>query len=189
VILLEQNMVWVRDADGRLTPFVPRRLAEAIHDAARQAVSPTDWIAVPVAEAVTAYLMERDGEPVVAASELRQIVLTVLKMLGCKEIACAYQREHQRVEIRLDELAAQSGAGFELDFFQQLDTALAAVRDDAMRQLRVQGLRACVLQLRGAQRWGTGCRTTAEEIVGHVRARVARMRSPTAEALNLAVLE
>ena len=182
-------MVWVRDADGCLTPFVPRRLAEAIHDAARQAASPTDWIAVPVAEAVTAYLMERDGEPVVAASELRQIVLTVLKMLGCEEIARAYQHGHQRVEIRLDELAAQSGAGFELDFFQQLDTALAAARDDAMRQLRVQGLRACVLQLRGGQRWGTGCRTMAEEIVGHVRARVARMRSPTAEALNLAVLE
>ena len=182
-------MVWVRDADGRLTPFVPRRLAEAIHNAARQAASPTDWIAVPVTEAVAAYLMDRDTERVVATSELRQIVLTVLKMLGCEEIARAYQRGHQRVEIRLDELAVQSGAGFELDFFQQLDTALAAVRNDAMRQVRVRGLRACVLQLRGAQRWGTGCRTMAEEIVGHVRARVARMRSPKAEALNLAVLE
>ena len=77
MILLEQNMVWVRDADGSLTPFVPRRLAEAIHDAARQAVSPTDWIAIPVAEAVTAYLMDRDTERVVATSELRTIGVEV----------------------------------------------------------------------------------------------------------------
>ena len=37
MILLEQDMVWVRDAAGCMTPFVARRLAEAIHDAARQA--------------------------------------------------------------------------------------------------------------------------------------------------------
>jgi len=189
MIPLEQDMVWVRDADGRLTPFAARRLAEAIYDAARQASSPADWIAAPVAEAVAAYLTAREGDRVVAAGELRRIVLAVLGMLGCDEIARVYQRGHQRVEIRLDELAVRSGAGFELDFFQQLDTALTAVRDDAMRQVRVQGLRDCVLQLRGTQRWGTGCRTMAEEIVGHVRARVARMRSRTAETLNLAVLE
>jgi hypothetical protein len=189
MILLEQDMVWVRGADGCLTPFAVRRLASAIYEAARQAGSPADWIAVPVAEAVAAYLTAREGDRVVAASELRQIVLAVLEMLGCGEIARVYQHGRQRVEIRLDELAARSGAGFELDFFQQLDAALAAVRDDAMRQMRVQGLRACVLQLRGAQRWGTECRRMAEEIVGHVRGRVARMRSRTAESLNLAVLE
>jgi hypothetical protein len=188
MILLQQDMVWVRDADGCLTPFAVRRLAAAIHDAARQADSPADWVAVPVAEAVSAYLMAREGDRVVAAGELRRIVLAVLGMLGCEEIARAYQLGRQRVEIRLDELAARSGAGFELEFFQQLDAALAAVRNDAMRQVRVEGLRDCVLQLRGAQRWGTGCRTMAEDIVGHVRAKVARMRSRTAETLNLAVL-
>ena len=189
MILMEQDMVWVRDAHGHMTPFDARRLASAIHYAARQAGSPADWIAFPVAEAVAAYLAARDGDRVVAAVELRRIVLAVLGMLGCDEIARTYQHGRQRVEIRLDELAAWSGAGFELGFFQQLDAALAAVKNDAMRQLQVQGLRACVMQLRGSQCWGRRCRTMAEDIVGHVRTRVVQMRSRTAESLNLAVVE
>jgi hypothetical protein len=55
--------------------------------------------------------------------------------------------------------------------------------------MRIDGLRACVMQLRGARRWTAECRRFAEDIVEHVRGRVVRMRSPRAASLKLAVVE
>jgi hypothetical protein len=55
--------------------------------------------------------------------------------------------------------------------------------------MEVNGLRACVMQLRGGRRWSEGCRRLAEEIVAHVRERVARVRPPQAACLQLAVVE
>ena len=55
--------------------------------------------------------------------------------------------------------------------------------------MEVNGLRACVMQLRGTQRWTTSCRKLAEEIVEHVRERVARVRPQQAACLRLAVME
>jgi hypothetical protein len=55
--------------------------------------------------------------------------------------------------------------------------------------VRLCGLRACVMQLRGARRWGAGCRQLAEEIITHVRSRVSGLRPEGAEPLRLAVLE
>jgi hypothetical protein len=109
----------------------------------------------------------------------------VLKALTCDHIARAYARRREWTEIHLDEIA-----GFELEFYRQLDEALttaSSAEETSMMQLR--GLRACVMRLCGAQRWGESCRTLADEIVDFVRARVVRCRPAAAGALRMEVLE
>jgi hypothetical protein len=66
---------------------------------------------------------------------------------------------------------------------------LGAAADHQLSAMEVDGLRACVMQLRGARRWTAGCREFAEEIVEYVRVRVARVRPAQAASLQLAVVE
>jgi len=109
--------------------------------------------------------------------------------LGYDWISEAYAGDTNRVAIHLNELVWRATAGYELEFFQQLDHALGAAANRRLVVMRIDGLRACVMQLRGARRWTAECRRLAEEIVEHVRGRVARMRSPQAVSLKLAVVE
>lgn len=176
MIQARDNLVWVRNAAGDLEPFDEERLAAA---AQRVAGDDEDGQAVAqaVAGAVYQYARDHASERVVTTAEIAEMVEAVLLMLGYDEAAARCGEE-----IRLDELAARSGVGFELAFYRDLGAALGAATE--RRAVRLSGLRACVLQLRGTRRWGAACRQVAREILAFVYARTARAR-----ALNLAVTE
>ena len=74
---------------------------------------------------------------------------------------------------RLDEdlraLARDSGDGRELVFFPRLRTALRSQLRQSPRMVRFHGLRSCVKQLAGAQRWGPRCENLQEQIVDYLR--------------------
>jgi hypothetical protein len=188
MILPRDDIAWVRAEDGQLTAFDERRLAESIQRAAELVGHRGWWPAESIAAAIHMYAAECMKARAIPASEVARVVAEVLAMLGYAEIAQAYARRGERKEIRLDEMVAQSSGGFELGFFRQLDTALRAVADEELSIVRLCGLRACVMQLRGAHRWGASCRQLAEEIVGYVRARASNIRPDHAAALRLAVL-
>ena len=189
MIQLREDVAWVQAEDGQLTPFDEHRLTESILRAAALVGRDEACLAESVAAAIHLYAMECLCTQTISAQEVNNIVTEVFDALGCAEIAQAYARRGERAEIRLDAMATQVGDGFELGFFRQLDAALQAARSADLSMVRVCGLRACVMQLRGAHRWGAGCRTLAEEIVGYVRGRVSHLRPDGAEALQLAVLD
>jgi hypothetical protein len=185
MIQLRQDIAWVRADDGRLTPFDSARLTNSIEQACEFAGHADRLLAESVAAAVRHYALECESDHTIAAAEISRIVLAVLKALTCDNIARAYARRREWTEIRLDEIT-----GFELEFYRQLDEALRAAsgaEETSMMQLR--GLRACVMRLRNAQRWGASCRALADEIVEFVRARVTRSRPASAGALRMEVLE
>ena len=69
----------------------------------------------------------------------------------------------------LPELASSSGKGFELFFFQRLRSELKAQLQTAPRVVRFQGLRTCVKQLSGRQRWCPFCEEMSDQIVNYLR--------------------
>ena len=189
MILLREDIGWVRTVEGDLRPFDESRLAESVQHAAAAVGHRDWWLADSVAAAIRLYLVESASDRTIGLDELAGLVFDVLGMLGYAEIAQAYIRRNERAEIRLDDLAEQSGGGFELQFFHQLDAALQAASDEALAVVQVRGLRSCVMRMCGAHRWGAHCKRFAEDIVGYVRERVARMRPEHAAALRLAVVE
>lgn len=189
MIQARDSLVWVRAENGELTPFDDERLAESIQGAAAAADHRDWWLAESIAGAIHLYAAECLRGRVIEVGEMTQIVADVLAMLGYADVSQAYARRGERTEIRLDEMVAQANGGFELGFFCQLDAALQAAADEDLSVVRVCGLRACVMRLRGAHRWGASCRQLAEDIVEYVRNRVSRVRSQHATALRLAVLE
>jgi hypothetical protein len=72
-------------------------------------------------------------------------------------------------ESDLRQLACESGKGFELLFFPRLRDELKAQLSQSPRLLRFVGLRSCVKQLTGCQRWTGRCQTLSDQIVEYLR--------------------
>jgi hypothetical protein len=189
VICANDSIAWVRFDDGHLTPFDEHRLAVSIHNVAERMGHADWWLAESIAAAVHVYATKCRKDGVIPSSEISEIVASVLSMLGFENLSAAYAGQDRRMSIHLGDLAARVEAAFELEFFRQLDRALRVAANRQLAVLQVDGLRACVLHLRGAQRWTAGCRRFAEEIVAYVRERVAQVRPARATGLRLAVVE
>ena len=161
---------------SELEAFDEERLAESVRRAAG-ASEDAVMIADAVAGAVFHYARDHAADRTVTVGEIAEMVEALLLMLGFDEASQQYGGE-----IRLDELAARNTVGFELAFYGELRQALTSALP--RQAVRLSGLRACVLRLRGTQRWGVSCRRLAEEILGFVYAQAARART-----MNLAVVE
>lgn len=72
-------------------------------------------------------------------------------------------------ESDLSRLASESGEGCELFFFSRLRDELRRQLQHGPRVLRFRGLRHCVKQLAGAQRWTQRCQSLEEQIVNFLR--------------------
>jgi hypothetical protein len=189
MILPREDIAWIKTDEGRVAPFDGERLADSIQRAAARVGHSDSLLAESIAAALQLFVCEGTGQRTLTAREVADLVASVLSMLGFEEIAQAYALQERRAQIRLDEMAARADAGLELEFFRQLDAALGAAADGRTALMEVGGLRTCVMRLRGAQRWGASCRRLAEEIVNHVRVRVALLRPTQAVELRLAVME
>jgi len=73
------------------------------------------------------------------------------------------------VESDLTRLARESGDGCELFFFPRLRDELRQHLRQQPRLVRFRGLRPCVKQLVGAQRWSLRCQSLGDQIVGYLR--------------------
>lgn len=73
------------------------------------------------------------------------------------------------VESNLQELASAAGKGFELVFFPCLREELKSKLVQAPTVVRFRGLRGCVKQLSGAERWNRRCEALNDQIVEFLR--------------------
>ena len=73
------------------------------------------------------------------------------------------------VQSDLCRLVTESGKGCELFFFPRLRDELRTQLQQAPQMLCFQGIRKCVKQLVGAQRWSNRCQTLHDQIVEYLR--------------------
>jgi hypothetical protein len=186
LIQLPDNIAWVRAANGRTTSFDVARLGAAVMRAATQAGHGDWWLAEAVAVALEEFVVGHCARQTIAAESLAELVQGVLASLGYADIAAAYARRCQHTEVHLDQMTDTPS---ELEFFRRLDAALQAAGSGELASVQVRGLRSCVMRLRGAHYWSAGCRRMAEEILCHVRERVARAHRNKTGTLRLTVTD
>jgi hypothetical protein len=74
------------------------------------------------------------------------------------------------LESNLNELASHAASeGFELLFFPHLRQELKRQLDQSPNVLRFHGLRGCVKQLAGTERWNGRCQSLNDQIVDYLR--------------------
>lgn len=176
MIQLREDIAWVRGDDDRLTPFDEARLTASIQQAFAAAGIAEHLLAESVASAIHLFTRDHCRQQTIAAREVAELIAAVLTMLDLPEIARAYEQRRQWTEIHLDRLSEQ--ADFELGFYRRLAAELTAAFGEELALVQLRGLRACVMRLRGARRWGESCRVLAEEIVDFIRERVRQAGHP-----------
>ncbi len=124
------------------------------------------------ASAVVYYFKNELGREDVSVEEFSRALQKVLRSLGYEVSSNDDEKkevEQRQTVLNLPELASSSGKGFELIFFQRLRSELKAQLETAPTVVRFQGLRTCVKQLTGRQRWCASCQTLNDQIVEYLR--------------------
>jgi hypothetical protein len=106
----------------------------------------------------------------VSMEEFLQTLTTVLGRFGLElKLVHSSPAPPRAAESDLWRLACDSGKSFELAFFPRLRDELRQKLRQSPHLVRFQGLRSCVKQLAGAQRWSHRCQQLHDQIVEYLR--------------------
>ncbi len=120
--------------------------------------------------AVLHYFKTELGCHSVSVGEFSLALERVLRGFGLKIKSSTEDADQVRVaESDLRKLAAAADKGFELLFFSTLREEMRRKMDEAPHVVRFNGLRGCVKQLVGAQRWSQRCQVLSDQIVEYLR--------------------
>jgi hypothetical protein len=122
------------------------------------------------AAAVVCYFRNELGREHVSVEEFSRALQKVLRKLGYQVSGNDDSKPEPSMAIsNLPELASSSGKGFELFFYQRLRYELRNQLQLDPQIVRFQGLRTCVKQLSGRQRWCPFCQRMSDQIVEYLR--------------------
>jgi hypothetical protein len=166
MIQLNPDALVFKTTQGDLIPCSAERVTiELIGDSAKD-LDPE--VIRHAAAAVLHYFKEELHKDLVSVAEFSQALEKVLSGLGLvvgQESPDTPPPAPLVYEADLCRIASSSGKGCELFFFNNLRAEFR--RQEAMtgRIIRFSGLRRCVKQLVGAQKWSRRCQTLSDEIV------------------------
>lgn len=122
------------------------------------------------ANAVFHYFKHELGRQTISVGEFAGALEKVLHGFDSNSMVPGQMPVERRVlESDLHRLAAESGEGCELFFFNRLRDELRQQLQQAPQMVRFRGLRGCVKQLAGARRWTARCRMLHDQIVDYLR--------------------
>jgi len=125
------------------------------------------------AAAVVYYFKNELGREQVSVEEFSRALQRVLTKFGYEVSDTCMETDIDPFDgaavLNLPELATASGKGFELMFFQRLRSELRTHLRGEPELVRFQGLRSCVKQLTGRQRWCPRCESLSDQIVDYLR--------------------
>ena len=105
----------------------------------------------------------------VTLSEFTEALETALRGMGLNVTCDTSQPPERVVNADLRVLASESGKAFELGFFSRLREQVRHELEVGPDLIRFIGLRSCVKQLAGAQRWCPRCERLSDQIVEFLR--------------------
>ncbi len=105
----------------------------------------------------------------VSVGEFSLALERVLRGFGLNIQTDGDTEEFHIVESDLREVASSAGKGFELFFFPNLRDEMRRNINEKPQVVRFKGLRGCVKQIIGAQRWSGRCQILSDQIVEYLR--------------------
>jgi hypothetical protein len=123
--------------------------------------------------AVLHYFKHELSREFVSVSEFAIALEKVLRKFGLTVYADSPASEPAAetcvLESNLQEMASAAGKGFELLFFPNLREEVKNKMGQSPHVLRFRGLRGCVKQLAGSERWTRRCQNLNDQIVDYLR--------------------
>ena len=168
MILLADNCLVFQTASGESIPHTAESIyVEVLGDAA--GLFDPEFIK-HAAAAVFHYYRDELGRETVSVAEFSLSLEKVLRGFQLTPRESPEDSPGPRViQSDLCRLAPESEAGCELFFFPRLRGELQSLLRQGPQMLCFQGLRQCVKQLSGAQRWTPRCQELQDQIVEFLR--------------------
>lgn len=148
-------------------------LEENIRCAARAAGQGDWWFTPDIVRSLLIYLRERFPGSAITLEELSGKIRAVLEKIGFDDISQCVALTPPALSFSLDDLAREAGEGFELSFFQLLDTRLSELNALRAPSVALTASREGVKRLCAAKTWNQTCRALENEIVQFLRTRLA----------------
>jgi hypothetical protein len=130
------------------------------------------------AAAVLHYFHHELQRTTVTLSEFTEALETALRGLGLNVTCDTPPKTERAVQSDLRRFASECGEVFELGFYTSLREEVRKELQTSPELLRFSGLRDCVKQLSGAQRWCPRCERLSDQIVDFLRNCVSRENPP-----------
>jgi hypothetical protein len=168
MIALQSNCLIFQLNNGESVPCSPEMISvELLGDSGGQ-LDPE--VLHHAAASVFHYFKKELERESVTVMEFAGALRKVLRNLGHNLQADEFEtRSPETIETDLGLFARQPGDNLELFFFPRLRDELRAQLRQSPRIVRFRGLRGCVKQLAGAQRWSARCEVMQEQIVEYLR--------------------
>jgi hypothetical protein len=182
MILLADNCLLLRTESGESIPYTAENICVEVLGESAELFDP-EFIKHATA-AVFHYYREDLGRDTVTVAEFSLSLEKVLRGFKLVSTESPTETPAPRVmsmDLRL--LAPQSDANCELLFFPRLREELQKLLRQCPQMLCFQGLRPCVKQLSGSQRWTRRCQDLNDQIIEFLRACVSQLSPATNCAL------
>jgi hypothetical protein len=168
MILLSDNCLVFETASGESIPYTAESVSVELMGDAATMFDP-EFIK-HAAAAVFHYYRDELGRESVSVAEFSLSLEKVLRGFKLAAGESAAEISGPRVlQSDLNLLASESGKGCELLFFPRLRDELHNLLLQEPQMLCFQGLRPCVKQITGAQRWTPRCQALQDQIVEYLR--------------------
>ena len=156
-------------SSGELLPCSAEAITEELLGDAIDLIEPQTI--QEVLKAVVHYFREEQEYPSVSVDQFSSALGKVLKGFGFDVVFDEDPGVNLRIEqTDLCKLASETpGQGFELFFFQQLRRRVRANLRQSPNIIQFNGLKDCVKQIVGAERWCSRCRRMHGQIVAYLR--------------------
>lgn len=170
MILLRRDCLVFKNSKGE---GIPEPAKEFAVDVIGEALGNLDEEVVKnAAEAVLHYFKEELGRTSITIGEFSTALEETLRKLGYHIKSAKTKSKVTDPEVLtrdLQEIASQSGIGYELMFFSRLRDEVRTGIGQAPQILRFLGLRKCVKHLLGAKKWNLRCQVLSDQIVDYLR--------------------
>src|SRR5271170_6729862 len=168
MIALQSNCLFFQLASGESVPCSAEMISIELVGDANGFLDPE--ILRHAAASVFHYFKSELERQTVTIGEFSLALEKALRNLGLTIRTGEFaSRSQEIIETDLGLFTRQSDGSLELFFFPRLRDELRAQLRESPRMVRFRGLRACVKELAGAQRWSARCEKMRDQIVGYLR--------------------
>jgi hypothetical protein len=170
MIQLNNHSIYMQMPGGQKQPLFAHDVAMSFCESQPLCAGLEPWQVEEIAEALIYHLRINLKRETIAFGEFVETLSKLAMVCGVN----ANPNTDPIPSANLYRLAQDTGYGFELAFFQNIERAIGEFRDRGARVMRFTELRPCVKMLVGAKSWGKSCQRLNDEIVDFIRERMLR---------------
>jgi len=140
-------------------------IRRAIKNAALRASQPHFAFVDDVYDGIVFYLEHKCSLRLLSIEALYHRIRHTLKRIGCEAVANALQIECPPITISLERAAIEAGNGYELAFYQILQTNMLDLKTRGVREIFFSDIKASILRLNQTNLWHAECDQLENDII------------------------